>query len=241
MPMPAVIERVDRRMAALYRGADLSSMSSGPAGEGTGASLQEKETDILRRDDAETIAETLEEISRLVIEWYFGNGVEPLARVELVVPVSEDAQKVVTSATTLADRGAKVSTSALMDRLNLPKATDEADALGSASKTPEVVSGQPSAVSGEEIANALETEDSETEDRRLDADIDALRVALAADLKPLGDALFSAYQAGDEAAMMAALKKISTNMPELAGDAAALGDELAAQMVDALVGETPSN
>ena len=64
--MPAVIEAVNRRMASVYRGADLSSMSSGP-GQGTGASLQEKEADILRRDDAETIAETLAEVSRKIV------------------------------------------------------------------------------------------------------------------------------------------------------------------------------
>jgi hypothetical protein len=69
-------------------------MSSGSGG-GTSASLQEKETDILRRGDAATIAETLEEISRMVIEWQFGNGVEPLARVELVAPVQEDTSNMI--------------------------------------------------------------------------------------------------------------------------------------------------
>ena len=216
MPMPAVIERVDRRMAALYRGADLSSMSSGPSGEGTGASLQEKETDILRRDDAETIGETLEDVSRLVIEWYFGNGTEPLARVELVVPVSEDAAALVNSASMLADRGAKVSTSALMERLNLPQATDEADALGIVGGTE--LLGIKTQGTRQEVAN------SEVPDAMQD-----LRTALAADLQPLGDALFAAYQSKDGAAMTAALRKISKDMPALAGDAIALSDVLSRQ------------
>lgn len=222
MPMPAVIDRVDRRIAALYRGADLSSMSSGSSGEGSGASLQEKETDILRRDDAETIAETLAEVSRLVIEWHFGNGVEPLARVELVVPVQEDATKIVDSASKLADRGAKVSTSALMDRLNLPKATDAADAL-----TPAKPDAPPLPPVKEVLENADVPEWSGMQD---------LRRALAADMQPLGDALMAAYQAGDFAAVQAALNKISKDMPELAGDAEALTEEVAAQLAAAYLG-----
>jgi phage gp29-like protein len=129
MPMPAVIERVDRKFAALYRGADLSSMSSG-AGQGTGASIQGGETEILRRDDARTIAETLAEVSRLVIEWYYGYGTEPLARVELVAQMREDAAGVIESGLALAAAGASVSVSALRDRAGIPAAKDEADRLG---------------------------------------------------------------------------------------------------------------
>ncbi|RYD38519.1 MAG: DUF935 family protein [Verrucomicrobiaceae bacterium] len=221
MPMPAVIERVDRRIAALYRGADLSSMSSGPSGEGSGASLQDKETDILRRDDAETIAETLEEISRLVIEWYFGNGVEPLARVELVVPVQEDASKVVNAATQLADRGVPVSGSALRDRFNLPKASDAADALQARTPRQATMPGVPA----ESIENAAPGEP--------DQALQAFREALAADLQPLGDALFAAYQMNDGAAMLGALKKISKDMPALAGDAENLARVMAARSASA--------
>ena len=194
--------------------------------------MQEKETDILRRDDAETIAETLAEVSRLVIEWHFGNGVAPLARVELIVPVQEDSGQVVTAATLLADRGAKVSSSALMDRLNLPKAVDEADALGAAAPKLEVknLNRQDAKSAKEDLQNALSGE--------ADESMQALRTALAADLQPLGDALFSAYQAGDFAAMQAALKKVSANMPELAGDADALTAKLAKQMTDAWLGDS---
>lgn len=234
MPMPAVIERVDRRMAALYRGADLSSMSSGPSGEGSGASLQDKETDILRRDDAETIAETLEEISRMVIEWRFGNGVEPLARVELVVPVAEDASKVVEGATKLADRGAKVSASALMDRLNLPKAIDDSDALqASGPKQADAATVPvPGNQAPEELQNALPGETGDAWESYLQE----LRGALAKDMQPLGDALMSAYQSADFAALQAGLKKVSEQMPELAGDAENLTGLLGASMAAAFLG-----
>lgn len=224
MPMPAVVERVDRKFAALYRGADLSTMSAG-SGEGSGASLQGKETKILLADDAETINETLEEVSRMVIAWHFGYGVEPLARVQLMVPSDEDEKFYLESIKVLKEMGVRISKDAALERLGVQEADEGEDALG---ENPETRI-QMQAVTVEETANAAETED-----KRLDENLDALRTALAADLKPLGDALFGAYQAKDVPAMMAALKKISKDMPELAGDAIALSDELATQMVDAM-------
>lgn len=209
MPMPAVIERVDRKFAALYRGADLSSMSSN-GGDGTGASLQDKETDILRRDDAETIAETLEEVSRMVIEWHYGNGTEPLARVELVVPVQEDTSKVIEAGIKLAEKGARVSTSALMERCNVPEAKDDADVLGGA---PEAV---PPVKPAETVINSLSA------DR-----VQSFREALAKDMQPLGDALWNAWHEGDMAATTAALRKISSEMPSIAPEATELASQLA--------------
>jgi phage gp29-like protein len=227
MPMPAVVERVDRKFAALYRGADLSTMSAG-SGEGSGASLQEKEGDILLSDDAETISETLEEISKKVIEWHFGYGVEPLAKLELIVPKREDTSSLVTDATSLADRGARVSVASLMDRLSLQTAKDDADVLGRATSSKDT-GGTPVPPS-EEVANsALETDQ---EDLMAD-----LQAALRADLQPLGEALSGALQAGDFPAMQAALKKISAGMPELAGEAENLAEVLAGQFTDAFLGD----
>ena len=81
-PMPALIERVDRKFAALYRGADLGTMSAG-SGEGSGASLQADEAMILLEDDRALVEEKLAEISRMVLEWHYGGDVEILASVKL--------------------------------------------------------------------------------------------------------------------------------------------------------------
>lgn len=228
MPMPAVVERVDRKFAALYRGADLSSMSSS-AGEGTGASLQEKETDILRRDDAETIAETLEDISRMVIEWYEGNGTEPLARVELVVPVQEDTTKVIDAGIRLSQNGARVSKSALMDRANIPEAKDDADVLGGG-QSPQTQNFKPQDARPPEPRPMVENSD-------LPEDFaQRLTAALSEDLQPLGSALAAALQAGDEAAFQAALNKISERMPEFL-QSEAMEELLEDEMVQALLGD----
>jgi hypothetical protein len=222
MPMPAVIERVDRKFAALYRGADLSSMSSG-AGEGTGASLQGGETDILRRDDAETIAETLAGVSRMVIEWHFGYDTVPLARVELVVPVAEDAAAVIQNGLALAAAGASVSMSALMDRAGLPAAKDEADRLRPAPALPSPTG--PTGPTSQTIANSADPSPTPP----------AWLAAFGDDMKPLGQALESAMTAGDEPAMRAALKKISNRMPDFMatdGMEAALQQQFTAALAD---------
>lgn len=231
MPMPAVVERVDRKFAALYRGADLSSMSSS-SGEGTGASLQEKETDILRRDDAETIAETLEEISRMVIEWHFGNGTEPLARVELVVPVQEDTSKVIDAGMRLADKGARVSTSALMERANIPEAKDDADVLGGN------VNRQATKAAKDKFESRLKSElgQEAMANSEMQEDLaQRLTAALSDDLQPLGKALAGALQTGDLPAMQAALRKISERMPEFL-ESEAMEDLLANEALSALLG-----
>jgi hypothetical protein len=81
-PMPALIERIDRKFAALYRGSDLSTMSSGN-GEGSGASLQGEEADILLADDVALCEEKFAEVSKMVLEWNFGSDVPILASVKL--------------------------------------------------------------------------------------------------------------------------------------------------------------
>ena len=127
MPMPALIERADRKIAALYRGADLSTMSAG-SGQGQGASLQGEEKDVLLADDCATISEALRAIDRIVIAWHFGTDVDPLAEITVMPPVTDDKKFLLDAAGALADRGAKVSEQAVMSRLGI-EATDESDPL----------------------------------------------------------------------------------------------------------------
>lgn len=81
LPFPSLVEYMDRKMAAIWRGADLSTISSGK--EGTGASLQGDEGDLLLEDDAQLITETLnQQVDTYVIEYLFG-ATEPLAYFKL--------------------------------------------------------------------------------------------------------------------------------------------------------------
>ncbi len=84
-PYPALVERMDRAIAVLYRGSDLSTLS---AGDGSvGASQQGEEADILEQDACEMLSETLQEqVERPFIRYVFGDE-EPLAYIQ-VSPVS---------------------------------------------------------------------------------------------------------------------------------------------------------
>jgi phage gp29-like protein len=71
-PFAPLVEKMDRAITTLWRGGDLGTISSHNA---TGASLQADEADILERDDAQMIGETLAaQVSRIVLQYYFGDA-----------------------------------------------------------------------------------------------------------------------------------------------------------------------
>lgn len=132
LPMPALIERVDRRLAALWRGADLGSMSS-VKGEGTGASLQSNETDLIEQDDALTISETLNEIEAIVLRWWFGPRVKVRAYIRLIVPQSEDLKLLLMAVERLVKLGAPIAVADILERFGFPTPKEGAELLGQGS------------------------------------------------------------------------------------------------------------
>jgi phage gp29-like protein len=195
----------------------------------------------LEADDCAMISETLQGVERQVIEWYFGKGVEPLAYIEVQPPVREDKSFLIEAMEFLSDKGVRIAKGDALERLGFAEADEADEVLGVAA----VVTPDPlkvpaanakaykdftdfiEAARGKEEANAM----------RGATAVRKLRTALAADMQPLGDALFAAYSAGDEPAMRAALKKISADMPELA-KADGLAAELSRLMTAAYTHES---
>jgi phage gp29-like protein len=71
-PYAPLVEKMDRAITTLWRGADLGTMSAHNA---AGASLQAEETDLLEVDDAQLIGETLNtQVSRWVLQYHFGDA-----------------------------------------------------------------------------------------------------------------------------------------------------------------------
>ncbi len=71
LPYAPLVERMDRAMAALWRGADLSTLSQGA---GLGASLQAEESMLLQQDDAAMVSETLNaQVDAVIVRELFGN------------------------------------------------------------------------------------------------------------------------------------------------------------------------
>lgn len=152
MPMPEIINRVDRKFETLYRGGDLATTSSHD-GEGQGASLQGKEGDINKHDDAATVEETLEQVSRQVIEYYFGANVDPLAKVTLQEARAEAKSSKLTAATTLADRGAKVSLTELAADMQVSLADEGEDILQASTSAASPVESESNVAGGPQWQN----------------------------------------------------------------------------------------
>lgn len=89
LPFAALIERMDRAIAAMWCGGDLSTMSKK---DGVGSNVQDEESDILENDDARNITDVLnEQVDRFVIRYVHGDTV-PLALVRVKENIKQDVK-----------------------------------------------------------------------------------------------------------------------------------------------------
>ncbi len=83
-----LVERMDKALITLWRGADLGTSSKTNS---TGASLQGDETNILETDDARIADETLAtQVSRYALAWKFGPDTPQLAYLKIRVPENKN-------------------------------------------------------------------------------------------------------------------------------------------------------
>lgn len=99
MPHPELCDRMDRAIARLWKGGDLSTMSRGGGGAsgsssgGVGSNNQQENEDDLARADAERISETLQfYVDRWVVRYKFGVD-KPLAKFTLQPARTVDADR----------------------------------------------------------------------------------------------------------------------------------------------------
>lgn len=127
VPYPKLVERMDRTLAALWRGADLSSMSAGQ-GKGQGASLQGDEALILESDDCELLSETLnEQVDPWVIRYQTGDET-PLAYVRILPDQRKNIELDLLVDEFLVKAGARLGLSNALQRYGR-QAADPADAV----------------------------------------------------------------------------------------------------------------
>ncbi len=140
LPYPPLIERCDRRMSGLWRGGDLSSMSS-TQGQGTGSNMQEGETDILLVDDVMMCEEAINtRIVPYVLRYTLGTD-QVLAnfRLQQADKQTESNLKVDTF---LIDRGVGISKNYLREKYGRPT-PDAGDELAQPSAQPNALPGLP--------------------------------------------------------------------------------------------------
>lgn len=122
LPYPPLVERMDRAIAMLWRGADLSTLSGE---DQLGASLQQGESDLLIEDDVKSINETLEHaISLPALRWRFGDDVRPHCYFALAAPDRLDEEAEQLKMHRASDYGVEIPMSDYRERLNLPGAAE---------------------------------------------------------------------------------------------------------------------
>ncbi len=127
MPFEALIERMDKALAIMWRGGDLGT-ASGAGADSTGASLQGDETDLIEQDDASWLSEVLQtSVIRQVIEYHFGIGTRPLAYVQIRTRDRKDTKMDLEMFKTLSEIGVPITVGSVIERFGLtaPRADEE--------------------------------------------------------------------------------------------------------------------
>jgi phage gp29-like protein len=192
LPYDKLVDRCDRRMTAIWRGADLSTMS---ADNSTGASLQQGETDLLTIDDAGMVEGVVNRrLLPFVLRYTLGDG-PPLVALSIQTPNPQTKQDLDIDGK-LIDWGVAIAKRDLRKRYGraAPDAGDEV------AERPE-----RQAPDGVRLPNAGRVET---------APRDPVFAALDADLAPMRDRVAKALQLPD-GEMEAELERIAHAAPDL--------------------------
>lgn len=228
-PFKPMVEYMDQVIAALCRGADLSTISKR---DGAGASLQGDETNLLLEDDCASLSETLNiQVDRLVIRYTHGDE-SPLAYVRIEPPQDDDTRLELEIDRFLLDAGLALDEDDMRERYGRPapegedgvrKAEDRGRRAEGRGRTEDAANDADSQAMGKFLASA-----------RI-----ALGEAFAEDTQPLRKAVEAALQ--DEADFDAALEALRQALPKLApqlieaeATAAALAEILGTALVEGL-------
>jgi len=141
LPYPDLIERMDRALASIWRGGDLSTMSKG--GQAVGSNAQESEADAIAADDAEWLSETLRlKLDRLVLDYVFGPDVPALAYIQVLSAPQDNSAADLRTDDFLLKAGFPLSVKATSERYRRPL-PDDGDELLTAPAPPAEAPGAP--------------------------------------------------------------------------------------------------
>ena len=214
LPFPLLADRMDRAIATIWRGGDLSTISRGD--DAVGASLQSEEKDLLLGADVEMLTEALREyIDRPALQFLFGTDA-PLAYVQIKLPADVDAEREMKITAHLVKHGAAVAVEDELERFERTQPDDKETLLraptGAAGSTPD----SPAEPGGDEtardrLANILQG--GRAEQQFFNAALSQLGVGVTADLGAFLDRLFRASEIHDEDAFSNELRAIQREIP----------------------------
>lgn len=166
LPFPPLVELMDRAIASLWRGADLSTISQGQAG--VGATLQGEESDLLLEDDAKWLAEILWDQVDLPALRYALGVEEALAYVSILPPKRKNVEQDIRIDEFLLRNGYPLSRDDASERFGRPMAEPGEPLLaGAAPAAPGAEA--PAKAGGANPAKGLENSESMTRMRQAKA------------------------------------------------------------------------
>ncbi len=221
-PFPGLVDRSERGMSILWRGADLGTQSHSGGGKGQGASLQADETSALDEDRAQWLTESLIPVSRTAIKYLFGLGVKPLAYVRIKTEVKRDIQLDLAVDTFLISNGVPVGIDDTLERYSRPTPGPDEELLKPAAASAGVAGAakeDEAEATIEKAANERATE-IVTQLRADEAAAKLQRAALrqfaegvAKDFAPIRERLLLIAENEDPSVMRAALVKLRRDLP----------------------------
>lgn len=222
-PHAGLVEMMNRSMAALIRGADLSTISAGQ-GAGQGASLQGDERDEIGAGDAAFVSEVLQRrVDRAVVGYEFGTDTEPLAYLRIIPKTTQNVDADIKVDEALIKWGIEMGKDAVRSRYGRPAPGPEEEIIGTpsdptgADTPPAAGAGAKSQSAAEDriadladLANAADA----TGDRRVrEAALAELAEALKAWDAPLRVRLAQIEQLNDAGEMRAAMEQLVADLP----------------------------
>jgi phage gp29-like protein len=210
LPFQPLVERMDRALAALWRGADLSTISAG-SGEGQGASLQGKEEHSLKSQDARLISETLnEQVDRKVIAYHFGDGTAPAAYVRIVIPEPRNVASDLQVDEFLTKHGVKLAKKETAERYGRKIAEDGDEVLEAAQAPP-----QPGMEDGNRLPAMSFANEAREQHGLLAASMRRAASAQAHVLEPLRERMQAVIDMPNEEAFRVALHNLREQLPAI--------------------------
>ena len=217
-PFKTLADAMDRYIALIWRGSDLSTLSADNA---AGASLQAEESEILEDSDCALVEETLAHYLTLpALEWKFGKGVKPAAYLQLTRKNRNDKLNQISVYKGAAELGCPVAKRDVYEALELREPEAGEDIV-------ELRVQQAAALGAEAQGSALSSfgNSAETSEEALEKMLDELAEAKGKDIEPLRKRVLALEKISDAEEYADALEKLNADILALMK-----GDNEAAEM-----------
>lgn len=209
-PFKTLSDAMDRYIALIWRGSDLSTLSADNA---AGASLQAEESEILEDADCALVEETLASyLSQPALEWKFGKDVKPAAYLQLTRKNRKDKLNQIAVYKGAAELGCAVAKRDVYEALELREPEPGEDMVELSVQQPADAAAETQGAGLDAFGNS-----SEPSEENLGRMLDALATAKGKDIEPLRKRVLALEKITDPEEYADALEKLNADILALIG------------------------